>query len=198
MALAAHLVAGFAGCALTACTLAGSGVPGAGTAAAPAHVVTAAPGTHTLPLPDQTRRCLLAKLENGELRVVRLTLAGLRPRNAGTLKGVRIFVERPALEGAAAEGRAHARHRTQTGTSPVDPHAAGAIALGLEAEQTYVLNIAPTLDALWRSGALDAQTLSTHGGLRLTFIADPWDEAQALPRDFALSIRHIGLDVPCD
>lgn len=198
MVLTVHLVAGLAGCALTACALAGSGMPGAGTGAVPAHVVTAAPGTHRLALPDKARRCLLAKLEDGELRVARLTLAGLRPRNAGTLKGVRIYVERPAFEGAAAEGRAHARHRTQSGASPVDPHAAGAIALGLEAEQTYLLNIAPTLDALWRSGALDAKALSAHGGLRLTFIADPWDDAQALPRDFALSIADIRLDVPCD
>lgn len=185
------LVAAMAWCALVACVPAGPGVRGsdidaAGDAAAPAHVVVAAPRAHVLPLDAETRRCLVERLERGDLRIARLTLAGLRPRNAQALKGVRLFIQQPDTPRTAAP----------IDPAPGDPHAAGAFALGLEAEQTYVLNIAPTLAALWRDGTLDAEALSA--GLRLTFVADPWEDAGALPQDFALPIGELHLDVPCE
>lgn len=199
MSLTARIAAGLVWCALTACAPAGPGERGpdaggtgaSGTDPAPAHVVAAAPGTYALPLAADTRRCLLERLERGDLRIARLTLSGLRPRNAQALKGVRVFVERPVE-------RFVERPEAGTGTPTDDPHAAGAFVLGLEAEQTFVLNIAPTLDALWRSGVLDAGILSSRDGLRLTFVADPWEEAGALPQDFALPIARIRLEVPCE
>lgn len=188
------LVAAMAWCALVACAPAGPGVrgpdiDGAGDAPAPAHVVGAVPRAYALPLDADTRRCLLERLERGDLRIARLTLAGLRPRNAQALKGVRMFIQLPDT----------ARGAGQAVPAPGDPHAAGAFALGLEAEQTYVLNIAPTLSALWRNGTLDAEALSPAGdGLRLTLVADAWEDAGALPQDFALPIGDLHLDVPCE
>lgn len=194
MSPTACLVAAMAWCALAACAPPGPGVRGsdvdaAGDPPAPAHVVTAVPRAYVLPLEADTRRCLLERLERGDLRIARLTLAGLRPRNAQALKGVRLFIQQPDTPRSAA----------QAVPAPGDPHAAGAFALGLEAEQTYVLNIAPTLSALWRNRTLDAEVLSANGnGLRMTFVADPWEDAGALPQDFALPIDDLHLDVPCE
>jgi hypothetical protein len=146
-----------------------------------AHVIAAVPGTHVLRLDDDTRVCLVRRLQRGDLDTARLTLVDLRPRAARALKGVRVFVEKTDADAS---------------TSPDDIHDAGAFVLGLEPRETVVLNIAPTLNALQAAGALDPQALAT-GGLRLTFVAEPWDFAAALPADFALPFARATLVVSC-
>lgn len=155
---------------------------GAGAGEDAAHVIAAVPGTHVLRLDDDTRACLVRRLRRGDLDTARLTLVDLRPRAARALKGVRVFIEKTDADAA---------------TPHDDIHDAGAFVLGLEPRETVVLNIAPTLNALRVAGALDPQALATGGMLRLTFVAEPWEFAAALPADFALPFARATLAVPC-
>lgn len=179
----------FLGIAALACANAGSNVQaaqaragGEGGPMAPApRVLTAAPSTFEVELTDEARQRLETQLAGGSLTVARLLLRDLRPRSAQALKGVRIFLEKPDA----------------TLATPVDdPHYAGNFVPGLEADQSTLLNVAPTLASLWRSGALTARGLAERKRLRVTFVPEKWDWAAALPQDFALPFGSLTLEVP--
>jgi hypothetical protein len=144
-------------------------------------VITGAPCTFAVELADEARQRLEANLAQGSLDVARLVIRDLRPRAAQALKGVRIFVEKPDANAA----------------TPVDdPHYAGNFVLGLEASQSMLLNIAPTLSKLWHSGELTPERLAGKSALRITFVPERWDYAAALPREFALQLGGLTVEVP--
>jgi hypothetical protein len=146
-----------------------------------ASVITAAPATFEVALGSDVRRRLDRQLAGGSLEVARLVLRDLRPRAAGGLKGVRIFVEKPDADAA----------------TPVDdPHYAGNFVLGLEPSQTMLWNIAPTLSRLRRSGALTADDLAVKKALRITFVPDPVEPAVPLSKDFALTFSGLTIELP--
>ena len=140
--------------------------------------ITAAPSTFEVALEEEARQRLERHLGRGSLDVARLTVRDLRPRAAQSLKGVRIFIEKPDAD---------------AGTPVDDPHYAGSFVLGLEDTQTLLLNVAPTLARLWQSG-----DLSGRKALRVTFVPEPWDFAAALPEDFALPFESVTLEVPAE
>ena len=142
-----------------------------------AKVITAAPGTFEVSLEEEASQRLERRLGSGSLGVVRLTVRGLRPRAAKSLKGVGIFIEKPDAN---------------AGTPVDDPHYAGSFVLGLEDSQTMLLNVAPTLAQLWKSGELAGRK-----ALRITFVPEPWDDG-ALPKEFALPFESLTLEVPPD
>lgn len=174
----------FLGFAAMACADSGSNVRTAGAEAGveddpmTAKAITAAPSTFEVALEQEARQRLELHLGRGSLDVARLTVRDLRPRAAKSLKGVRIFIEKPD-----ADAR-----------TPVDdPHYAGSFVLGLEDTQTLLLNVAPTLAKLWQSG-----DLAGRNALRITFVPEPWDYAAALPEDFALPFASLALEVPAE
>jgi hypothetical protein len=144
------------------------------------HVVTAAPTTITIALDESTRQELTRRLADGSLRVARLQLRDLRPRSAQTLKGVRVFVEKPDAD---------------LSTPVDDPHYATSFVLGLSSPDSLLFNIAPTLSRLWRSGGLTIDHLDKTKAVRVTFIPEPSDAIRVLPADFALTIQGVSLDV---
>jgi hypothetical protein len=145
------------------------------------HVVTAAPTTIAIDLDEPTRQELTRRLTDGSLRVARLRLGDITPRSADTLKGVRLFVEKPDA----------------TLTTPVDdPHYATSFVRGFSPPDTALLNLAPTLLRLWRSGTLTSDRLEKTKALRITFVPEPSDAIPVLPADFALTIQAIALDIP--
>jgi hypothetical protein len=146
-----------------------------------ASVITAAPATFEVALGGDVVRRLELHLAHGSLEVARLILRDLRPRAAQTLKGVRIFVEKP---------------EAFAGTPVADPHYAGNFVLGLEDSQTMLWNIAPTLSRLWHSGALTAKGLAQRKALRITFVPDPAESAAPLPKDFALTFKSLTIELP--
>jgi hypothetical protein len=174
----------FLGFAATACADTASSVQTTGAEAGgeddpvAAKVITAAPSTFEVALEEEVPQRLELHLGRGSLDIARLVVRDLRPRAAQSLKGVRIFIEKPD---------AHA------GTPVDDPHYAGSFVLGLEDSQTMLLNVAPTLARLWRSGDLAGRK-----ALRITFVPEPWDFADALPEEFALSFESLTLEVPAD
>lgn len=139
-------------------------------------VITAAPSTFEVALEKEVPQRLELHLGRGSLDIARLVVRGLRPRAAQSLKGIRIFIEKPD---------AHAD------TAVDDPHYAGSFVLGLEDSQTMLLNVAPTLTRLWQSG-----NLAGRKALRITFVPEPWDYADALPEEFALTFESLTLEVP--
>lgn len=149
----------------------------------PAHagVILAAPTTFEVAIEDEARQRLELQLTRGSLDVVRLVIRNLRPRAAQGLKGVRIFIEKP-----------DAGLRTRPG----DPHSAGAFVLGLEAPETMLLNVAPTLSRLWQSRKLAPADLARRKTLRVTFVPETSDSATVLPKDFALSFESLTFEVP--
>ncbi len=177
----------FSGVVVLACAAASSTVHAAGArergegGPAAASVMTAAPATFEVTLGDDVVRRLELHLAHGSLEVARLILRDLRPRAAQTLKGVRIFVEKPDAD---------------AGTPVDDPHYAGNFVLGLEDSQTMLWNIAPTLSRLWHSGALTAKGLAQRKALRITFVPDPAEPATPLPKDFALTFKGLTVELP--
>jgi hypothetical protein len=149
----------------------------------PAHagVILAGPITFEVAIKDEARQRLEFQLARGSLDVVRLIIRNLRPRAAQPLKGVRIFIEKP-----------DAGIRTPSG----DPHFAGAFVLGLQAPESMLLNVAPTLSKLWQSGKLAPADLARRKALRVTFVPETWDSATALPKDFALAFESLTFEVP--
>ena len=170
----------FLGFAAMACADSGSNVRTAGAEAGgeddpmTTQAIIAAPSTFEVALEEEARQ----RLGRGSLDVARLTVRDLRPRAAKSLKGVRIFIEKPDAD---------------TGTPVDDPHYAGSFVLGLEDTQTLLLNVAPTLAKLWQSG-----DLAGRNALRITFVPEPWDYAGALPEDFALPFASLALEVPAE
>lgn len=164
--------------AATACADTVSNVQTAGTEAGGEEgpvarkVITAAPRTFEVALEEEAQQ----RLGRGSLDIARLVIRDLRPRAAQSLKGVRIFIEKPDAHG---------------GTPVDDPHYAGSFVLGLEDSQVLLLNVAPTLTRLWRSGDLAGRR-----ALRVTFVPEPWDFADALPEEFALPFESLTLEVP--
>jgi hypothetical protein len=174
----------FLGLAAMACGDAASNVQTAGREAAgegdpvATKVITTAPGTFEVELGQEVRQRLELRLGRGSLDVARLTVRNLRPRAAQALKGVGVFIEKPD-----ADAR----------TPVADPHYAGSFVLGFEDPQTMMLNVAPTLTRLWKSGALTGRK-----ALRITFVPEPWDFAKTLPKEFALPFESLTLEVPAE
>jgi len=149
----------------------------------PVNVILAAPTTFEVALEDEALQRLELQLARGSLAVVRLVIHDLRPRAAQTLKGVRIFLEKPDAD-----------VRTPAG----DPHSAGAFVLGLQAPETLLLNVAPTLSRLWQSGDLTPEDLAGRKALRVTFVPEPASSTAALPKGFALAFEDLTFEVPAD
>jgi hypothetical protein len=145
------------------------------------HVITAAPATINLALDDQTREGLQRHLADGSLVIARLNIHDVRPRAAQTLKGVRIFIEKPDAD---------------LRTPVDDPHYAGNFVLGFSTSDSILLNIAPTLSRLWQSSDLSKATLDQRKAIRITLVPEPWDYAPNLPPDFALTIQSMALEIP--
>lgn len=181
MRIAVIVLLGFAA---MACADSGSNVRTAGAEAGgegdpvATRAITGAPSTFEVALEEEARQRLEFHLGRGSLDVARLTVRDLRPRAAQSLKGVRIFIEKPDAD---------------AGTPVDDPHYAGSFVLGLEDTQTMLLNVAPTLARLWQSGDLAGQK-----ALRITFVPEPWDFAAALSEDFALPFESMTLEVPAE
>jgi len=144
-------------------------------------VITAAPVTFKVALADDVRQSLERELAGGSLEVARLVIRNLHPRSAKALKGVRIFIEKPDANLSTPVG---------------DPHYAGNFVLGLEASQTMLLNIAPTLSKLRQAGDLTPKLLAEKKALRITFVPEAWEETPALAKDFALSFESLTVEVP--
>lgn len=170
-----------------ACADASSNAPTRGTKAGgardPAHggAILAAPTTFEVAIEDEARQRLERQLARGSLDVVRLVIRNLRPQAAQALKGVRIFIEKPD-----ADIRTPSR----------DPHSAGAFVLGLQAPESMLLNVAPALSELWKSGKLTPADLARRKSLRVTFVPETWDSATVLPKDFALAFEGLTFEVP--
>lgn len=143
--------------------------------------ITAAPVTFNVALEDEVRQSLERQLAGGSLEVARLVIHNLRPRSAKALKGVRIFIEKPDAS---------------VNTPVDDPHYTGNFVLGLEASQSMLLNIAPTLSRLWQAGELAPKVLAERRALRITFVPEPWDDATALAKDFSLPFESLTIEVP--
>lgn len=149
----------------------------------PAGVILAAPTTFEVAIGNEARQRIELEFARGSLDVVRLVIHNLRPRAAQALKGVRIFIDKPDAD-----------VRTPAG----DPHFAGAFVLGLEAPESTLLNVAPTLSRLWQSGDLAPEDLAGRKALRVTFVPESWDSATALPKDFALTFESLTFEVPAE
>ena len=147
----------------------------------PAHVVTAAPLTISVDLDDQTRRELERRLSAGSLTVARLMIRDVRSQAAQALKGVRIFIEKPDAD---------------VRTSVDDAHYASSFVLGLTSPESMLLNVAPTLTRLSKSGELTSEKLNQQKAIRITFVPEPWDFARRLPPDFALTMAGVALEIP--
>ena len=145
------------------------------------HIVTAAPSTISVELDDETRRELARRLSAGSLTVARLVIRDVRPQAAQALKGVRIFVEKPDAD---------------VNTPVEDSHYASAFVLGLTSPESTLVNVAPTLTRLAKSGELTSEKLDQQKAIRITFVPEPWDFARRLPADFALTVAGVALEIP--
>lgn len=155
------------------------GAPAGGDASA--QVVHATATTHAVALDEDTRRCLGQGLGDGSLSVARLRIERLSARAASGLKGVQLFV---------------ARSDAGPSTPADDPHYAGSFAMGLEQEETVVLNIAPALVRLAREDDRAIAAIVSRGVLPLTLVPERWEDAPTLP-DVALTFHAIRLEVAC-
>ncbi|MGH8614078.1 MAG: hypothetical protein ACREYF_19135 [Gammaproteobacteria bacterium] len=179
----------FFGLAALACVGAGPRDQAEGAAAAPepasassektpvnSHLLTAAPTTVEVAIPEDVRRHVQRHLGQKSLETVRLVVRDLRPEAADALKGVRLFLDRPDADAA----------------TPVDdPHYAGNFVLGLDDSQTFLWNIAPTLARIWR-----APDLTTKKTLQVTFVPETWEPATRLSEQFALRFASVELEAP--
>ena len=147
----------------------------------PGHIVTAAPRTINVELDDTTRADLERRLAAGALTVARLVIRDVRPHAAQALKGVRIFIEKPDAD---------------VNTPVEDPHYASSFVLGLSAPESMLLNVAPALTRLWKSGELANEKLHQQKTIRITFVPEPWDFARRLPPDFELAMGAVALEIP--
>lgn len=147
----------------------------------PGHVVTAAPRTISVELDDETRTELQRRLSAGSLTVARLVIRDVRPQAAQALKGVRIFIEKPDAD---------------VNTPVEDLHYASSFVLGLTSPESTLLNVAPTLMSLSKSGELTREKLNQQKAIRITFVPEPWDFARRLPPDFALTVASVALEIP--
>jgi hypothetical protein len=157
----------------------GSEEAGGGSSVTP-KVINAAPRTFEVPIADDARQRLALRLESHQLEVARLTVHGVRPREARALKGVRLFVDKPDAD---------------LRTPVDDPHYAGSFVLGLEDSQTLLFNLAPTLDRLSRAGSLALRGPTARKSLQITFVPEPWEFASALPAGFALELGDLTFEV---
>lgn len=147
----------------------------------PGHIVTAGPRTITVELDGETRAELQRRLSAGSLTVARLVIRDVRPNAAQALKGVRIFIEKPDAD---------------VNTSVADPHYASSFVLGLSSPESMLLNVAPALTRLWKSGDLAKEKLRQQKSIRITFVPEPWDFARRLPPDFELAMGSVALEIP--
>jgi hypothetical protein len=146
-----------------------------------AHTITASPKTIRVELDQRTRQAIVGLLTRQSLDVARLILRDVRPSAAQGLKGVRIFVERTDVD-------------VKTPTD--DAHYAGSFVLGLAPPETILLNIAPALSRLWESGRLTSATLDRDHAIRITLVPEAWRAETPLPRDFALTVDAIEIEIP--
>ncbi|WP_287244514.1 MULTISPECIES: hypothetical protein [unclassified Okeania] len=145
------------------------------------NVITANPSTFEVEIEEEVRQRLNLYLEDDSLKIARLYIQELRPREARALQGVRIFIEKPDADA----------------NTPIDdPHYANSFVLGLEDSQSMIWNIAPTLSKLWYLGDLSPEKLAEKEALQITFVPNPWDFAIALPEDFALTFRCLRFEMP--
>jgi hypothetical protein len=147
----------------------------------PPYTISPAPTTIEIALDDAGRDALAGKLTARSLSVARLILRDVRPSGAQTLKGMRIFLEKPDAD---------------LSTPIEDPHYAGAFVLGFTPSETINLNVAPTLAKMWASGSLTRATLNERKTIRVTFVPEPWEPARRMPPEFSLTIQAAALDVP--
>ena len=145
------------------------------------HALTATPTTITVELDQPTREALVRRLTDGTLDTARLVLRDVRPRAARGIKGVRLFLQKADAN---------------SDTPSDDPHFAGSYVPGFGSSENALLNIAPTLSELWRSGALTRETLSQGRLLSITFVVDPLEPGTPLPADFGLTIHGLALEIP--
>jgi hypothetical protein len=145
------------------------------------YTITPAPTTVAIALDDSSRDKLVRRLGAGSLVAARLTLRDMRATGAQTLKGVRIFVEKPDAD---------------LDTPSSDPHYAGSFVLGFTPSETLNLNIAPALAAIWKSGGLTSATLNDRQAVRVTFVPEPWEPARRMPPEFSLTIQSVELILP--
>jgi hypothetical protein len=145
------------------------------------YTITPAPTTIQVELDDSSRDALASQLAARSLGVARLILREVRPTGAQTLKGIRIFVEKPDAD---------------LSTPIEDPHYAGSFVLGFTPSETINLNIAPALRKMWASRTLTRAALTERKGIRVTFVPEPWEPARRMPPEFSLTIQAAALDVP--
>ena len=147
----------------------------------PGYIVTAAPRTINVELDDQGRAELERRLSAGSLTVARLVIRDVRPKAAQGLKAVRIFIEKPDAD---------------VNTPVADSHYASSFVLGLSSPESTLLNVAPALTRLWKSGELTNEKIRRQKSIRVTFVPEPWDFAGRLPPDFELAMAGVALDIP--
>jgi hypothetical protein len=146
-----------------------------------ATALAAIPTTVEVQLAGDTSQRLKDRLDRRSLEVARLVLHDLRPHGASSLKGIRVFVEKPDAD---------------LSTPLDDPHYVSSFILGLEPSQTFLWNIAPTLSRLRELGRHPEGEHAPNARLRVTFVPEPWDAAKGLEEDLALPFSSVTIEVP--